>query len=227
MNESAARWAYAAAAAGMIANGLFAAFYVSFAVQHFSEPHGVAAVLGSAADYAGIPQNVLLGVVTGVVYRFLSPRQRLDRVLRITGAVAYAVATVAGVLTVTGLLPGGADPVAIGAVLVSTVWLLAIGIRGARLPDPRRARMARIGRLIAATMLSCGALVLFGFGINVAAIVWASVVVGALTWLAIPVWVLGVGRVLPRSRDGLPATGTAVSAATWPSPHHHVGTEQS
>jgi len=53
MTESQARsWAYAAAA-GVIANTLFIAFYASFAVQRFAEPHGAAAILGSAADYAG------------------------------------------------------------------------------------------------------------------------------------------------------------------------------
>jgi hypothetical protein len=91
MTETTAwRWAYAAAAAGVIANALFIAFYASFAVQHFSEPHGVTAILGSAADYAGIPQNALLTVVTSVVFRFLSRRRRPDQVLRIAGAMAFA-----------------------------------------------------------------------------------------------------------------------------------------
>ena len=37
MTESQARsWAYAAAATGVIANTLFIAFYVGFAVQHFA-----------------------------------------------------------------------------------------------------------------------------------------------------------------------------------------------
>ena len=71
MTETQARsWAYAAAATGVIANALFIAFYASFAVQHFAGPRGVAAILGSAADYAGIPQNALLAVITGVVFGF-------------------------------------------------------------------------------------------------------------------------------------------------------------
>ena len=73
------RWAFAAAVAGLTADALFIAFYVSFAVQHFAEPYGVAAVLGSADDYAGIPQNALLAVTTGVVFRFLSHQRRFDR----------------------------------------------------------------------------------------------------------------------------------------------------
>ena len=73
MTQTQARsWAYAAVAAGVIANALFIAFYASFAVQHFAGPRGVAAILGSAADYAGIPQNALLAVITGVVFRFLA-----------------------------------------------------------------------------------------------------------------------------------------------------------
>src|SRR5262249_37409892 len=151
-------WAYAAAAAGLIANALFIAFYASFALQHSTEPHGVAAFLGSAADYVGIPQNALLAVITGVVFRFLSQQQRSDQFLRIAGATAFAIAAVGGVLTVTGLL-GGVSTLAVGAVLAGTVWLPAIGIRGDRLPSQRRARVARAARPIAATMLCSGVVV--------------------------------------------------------------------
>ena len=212
MTETQARnWAYAAAAAGVIANALFIAFYASFAVQHFAEPRGVAAILGSAADYAGIPQNALLAVVTGVVFRFLSRQQRPDQVLQIAGATAFATAAVCGVLTVTGLLPG-VSAVAVGAVLAATVWLLAIGIRGARLPGPRRARVARTARLIAATMLCSGVVALTGFAIGVAAVVWTGLIAGCLAWLSIPLWVLALGRALAPSRAILPIPETAASA---------------
>ena len=135
-------WAFAAAVAGLAADALFIAFYVSFAVQHLAEPHGLAAVLGSGADYVGVPQNALLAVITGVVFRFVSRQRRSDRVLGVAGATAFATAAAGGVLTVTGLLPG-VSSVAVGAVLAATVWLLATGIGGTRLPDPRRARAAR------------------------------------------------------------------------------------
>jgi hypothetical protein len=76
MTETQARsWAYAAAAAGVIANALFIAFYASFAVQHFAGPRGVAAILGSAADYAGIPQNALLARLSSLARRKKSDRQ--------------------------------------------------------------------------------------------------------------------------------------------------------
>ena len=204
---TARRWAYAAAAAGMIANALFIAFYAGFAVQPFSEPHGVTAVLGSAADYAGIPQNALLTVVTSVVFRFLSRRQRPDQVLRITGATAFATAAVCGVLTVTGLLPA-VSAVAAGAVLVSAAWLLAIGIRGAELPGAQRARVARAARLIAATMLCSGVVALTGLAIGVAAVVWTGLIAGGLAWLSIPLWLLALGRALAWSRPVLSVTAT-------------------
>jgi uncharacterized membrane protein len=212
MTETQARnWAYAAAAAGAIANALFIAFYASFAVQQFAEPRGVAAILGSAADYAGIPQNALLAVVTGVVFRFLSRQQRSDQALQIAGAMAFATAAVCGVLTVTGLLPG-VSAVAVGAVLAATVWLLAIGIRGARLPAPRRAHMARYARLIAATMLCSGVVALTGFAIGVAAVVWTGLIAGCLAWLSIPLWILALGRALVPSRAILPIPETAATA---------------
>jgi hypothetical protein len=204
MTESAARrWAYAAAAAGAIANALFIAFYASFAVQHLAEPRSVTATLGSAADYAGIPQNALLAVITSVVFRFLSRQQRSDHVLRIAGAMAFATAAVEGVLTVTGLLPG-VSAATIGTVLASSVWLLAIGVRGARLPRPRRARVARTARLIAITILCSGVAVVTGFAIGVAAIVWTGLIVGCLAWLSIPLWAFAMGAALAPSRAVLP-----------------------
>lgn len=205
------RWAYAAAAAGLIANALFIAFYASFAVQRFAEPRGVAAVLGSAADYAGIPQNALLAVITGVVFRFLSRQRRSDQVLQIAGATVFVTAAAGGVLTATGLLPG-VSAVAIGAVLASTVWLLAIGIGGARLPQPGRARVARTARLIAATMLCPGVVALTGFAVSIAAVVWTGLLAGCLAWFSIPLWVLALGRALAPSRTVVPNPGTAASA---------------
>ena len=134
------RWAFAAAVAGLTADALFIAFYVSFAVQHFAEPHGVAAVLGSAADYAGIPQNALLAVTTGVVFRFLSHQRRSDRVVGVAGATAFVTAAAGGVLTVTGLLPG-VSSVAVGAGLaagvVAVVWAGLIAGALAWLSIPR------------------------------------------------------------------------------------------
>lgn len=212
MTEPQARsWAYAAAAAGLIANALLIAFYVSFAVQHLAEPRGVAAILGSAADYAGIPQNALLAVITGVVFRFLSRQRRPDQALRIAGATAFVTAAVDGVLTVTGLLPG-VSAVAVGAVLAATVWLLAIGIRGVRLPGLRRACVARTARLIAATMLCSGVVALTGFAIGVAAVVWTGLIAGCLAWLSIPFWVLALARVLTPTRAVLLIPETAASA---------------
>jgi hypothetical protein len=205
-------WAYAAAAAGVIANALFIAFYASFALQHGTEPRGAAAFLGSAADYAGIPQNALLAVITVVVFRFLSPQQRSDQVLRIAGATAFATATACGVLTVTGQPGGDVSALTVGAVLAATVWLLAIGIRGARLPSPRRARVARAARLIAATVLCSAVLVLTGFAIGAAAVVWAGLIAGCLAWLSIPLWALAIARVLAPSRAVPPSPETAAAA---------------
>jgi hypothetical protein len=207
---TARRWAYAAAAAGVTGNGLLAAFYVGFAMQDFGDPHGVAAGLGSAADYAGIVQNLLLVAVTAVVYRFFSRQQRFDRVLQVIGAAAFASAAMSGVATVAGLTPG-IGPAAIGSVLVSMGWLLAIGNRGTRLPGPRRARVAWAGQLIAVTILGCGALMLAGFAGNVRAVVWDATAVGVLAWLAIPVWLLALGRTVVRSRAVLPGTETAAA----------------
>jgi len=81
--------------------------------------------------------------------------------------------------------------------------LLAIGIRGARLAAPGRARVARTARLIAATMLGSAVAALTGLAISVAAVVWTGLIAGCLAWLSIPFWVLvmggpfSIGAVLP------------------------------
>jgi hypothetical protein len=58
--------------------------------------------------------------------------------------------------------------------------------RGAGLPGPRRSRLARTARLIAATMPRSGGVALTGAVVGAAAIVWAVPVVGRLAWLSIP-----------------------------------------
>jgi hypothetical protein len=95
--------------------------------------------------------------------------------------------------------------VAAGAVLASAVWLLAIGIRGAGLPDAQRARVARTARLIAATMLCSGVVAMTGLAISVAAVVWTGLITGCLAWLSIPRWLLALGRALARTRASVEA----------------------
>jgi hypothetical protein len=92
------------------------------------------------------------------------------------------------------------------------VWLLAIGVRGAGLPGPRRARVARTARLIAVTMLCSGVMALTGFAIGAAATVWAALITGCLAWLSIPLWVLAVGRALALPPGVLPIPATAAPA---------------
>ncbi len=201
MDDITARgWAYAAAYAGFIANGLFLAFYAAFSAQGFDEPHGVAAALGTASDAAGVPQNALLIPVALVVYGYLSPHQRADRILAACGVVVFAVVAACGVLTVAGLLDG-VSWVSIAGVFASVLWLLAIGIRGARLPDAALARTARLGRTLVTGMLAGGLVTLIGFGIDVTSIAWLGLVLGALAWLAIPFWVLALGRSLNPTRS--------------------------
>jgi hypothetical protein len=58
MTKTQARnWAYAAAAAGVIANALFIAFYASFAAQHLTAPRG-ASLIACGAD-SGLPTGHL------------------------------------------------------------------------------------------------------------------------------------------------------------------------
>jgi hypothetical protein len=85
---------------------------------------------------------------------------------------------------------------------------LAVGHRGNRLPRsaPRPGGLA--DQQIAATILGCSALMLAGFAGNLGAAVWSATAVAVLAWLAIPVWVLVLGRTLVRPRSVLPETAT-------------------
>jgi hypothetical protein len=49
---------------------------------------------------------------------------------------------------------------------------------------------------------------LTGFAGNLGAAVWSGTAVAVLAWLAIPVWVLALGRTLVRPRSVLPETAT-------------------
>ena len=122
--------------------------------------------------------------------------------------MTFAALAVFGILTVAGLLDG-ISWVTIADVFASVLWLLVIGIRGARLPDAARARTARRGRILATGMLAGGLLTLVGFGIDAAPIAWIGLVLGALAWLAIPFWVLTLGR-------SLNPAGTDASAKPTP-----------
>ena len=49
---------------------------------------------------------------------------------------------------------------------------------------------------------------LAGFADNLGAAVWSATAVAVLAWLAIPVWVLALGRTLVRPGSVLPETAT-------------------
>jgi hypothetical protein len=49
---------------------------------------------------------------------------------------------------------------------------------------------------------------LAGFAGNLGAAVWSATAVAVLAWLAIPVWVLALGRTLVRPGSVLPETAT-------------------
>jgi hypothetical protein len=62
-------------------------------------------------------------------------------------------------------------------------------------------------------MLAGGLLTQVGFGIDVAPIAQIGVVLGALAWLAIPFWVLTLGRSLNSARRN--ASSNPTPAAEW------------
>jgi hypothetical protein len=121
-------WAYAAAAAGLIANALFIAFYVGFAIQHFTQPHGVTAILGPAADLPG------------------AQRARVARTARPIAATMLC----SGVVALTGLAISVDSVVWTGLIagclawLSIPLWLLALG----RALTPSRAALPIPGTAI-------------------------------------------------------------------------------
>jgi hypothetical protein len=204
----AARFAYAAGGAGILANLFLIVMYVLLGLQAGRpEPQ---TLLGSAFHVAGSASDLLGSLATALmipVALFLSgrlPRRRAVRFTQASGLTAMALLTVGGPLLVLGVLTFEVEtPIAIVALIVLAIWLLLVN-RWLRLLDALSYRVVRLGELVGAGFLAGYAIV--GLGLLLPWMSWPQLVVFAIgvliglpSYLGIPVWFVLLGRHLGAS----------------------------
>jgi hypothetical protein len=204
----AARFAYAAGGAGILANLFLIVMYVLLGLQAGRpEPQ---TLLGSAFHVAGSASDLLGSLATAFMIPgalFLSgrlPRRRAVRFTQASGLTAMALLTVGGPLLVLGVLTFEVEtPIAIVALIVLAIWLLLVN-RWLRLLDALSYRVVRLGELVGAGFLAGYAVV--GLGLLLPWMSWPQLVVFAIgvliglpSYLGIPVWFVLLGRHLGAS----------------------------
>jgi hypothetical protein len=204
----AARFAYAAGGAGILANLFLIVMYVLLGLQAGRpEPQ---TLLGSAFHVAGSASDLLGSLATAFmipVALFLGgclPRRRAVRFTQASGLTAMALLTVGGPLLVLGVLTFEVEtPIAIVALIVLAIWLLLVN-RWLRLLDALSYRVVRLGELVGAGFLAGYAVV--GLGLLLPWMSWPQLVVFAIgvliglpSYLGIPVWFVLLGRHLGAS----------------------------
>ena len=191
--KSAARFAYAAGATGILANLFLIAFY---ALQASHPEDGTS--LGSANDLVGSLASAFMIPVAIALSAWL-PDRRLAWIIQVVGLTAMAVLTVGGPLLVLGVLAFNVQaPIAVAAWMVLCLWLFLVN-RGLRLSAVLGTRESRLGEFLGASTLAGGAVV--GLGFLLPWMSWAQLVVfgvggllGLIGMLGIPVWFLLLGR---------------------------------
>ena len=204
----AARFAYAAGAAGILANLFLVVLYVRLGLQAWRP--GMQTLLGPVGELSG-PADDLVGSLAMAfmipVALFLAgrlPRRRAAPFTQAAGLTAMAVRTVGGPLLVLGVLPFEVEtPIAIAALLIQSVWLLLIN-RWLRLSDALPIRLARFGEFVGAGFLA--GYVVVGLGFVLPWMSWpqlvafgGGLVIGLPAYLGLPVWFVLLGRHLGRA----------------------------
>lgn len=190
--RTAALFAYAAGATGVLANLLLVAF---FALR--------AGTLGTANDLVGALGTAFMIPVALALGASL-PDRRLGVISQVVGLSAMAVLTAGGLLLAFGTISFETQsPVALGAWAMLSVWLLLVN-RWSRLFGVLPFRLTRLGESLGTLVLAAGAIA--GLGLLLPWTSWpqlalfgAGGVLAAIGMLGTPFWFLFLGRHLMRS----------------------------
>jgi hypothetical protein len=196
--KRAARFAYAAGAAGILANLFLIAFY---ALQASHPEDGTS--LGSANDLVGSLGSAFMIPVALALGAWL-PDRRLMWIIQVIGLSAMAVLSVGGPLLVVGVVAFNAQaPIMVAAWMVLCLWMLLVN-RWLRLSAFLQPRVARLGEFLGAAVLAGAAVV--GLGFLLPWMSWPQLVVfgvggvlGVIGMLGIPIWFVLLGRHLAAS----------------------------
>jgi hypothetical protein len=205
---TAARFAYAAGTAGILANLFLIALYVLLGLQAGSREAETS--LGAASDLSGSASDLMgslsvaFMIPVALALGGRLPQRRAARLTQAAGLTAMALLTVGGPLLVLGVLAFEVEtPIAMAAWIILCVWLLLVNrwlLRSGGM-DPR---VARLGRLLGAGVLV--GYVVIGLGFSLPWMSWPQLVVfgvgvliGLPAYLGIPVWFVLLGRHLAAS----------------------------
>ena len=205
---TAARFAYAAGATGILANLFLIALYVALGLQAGGPEAetwlGPAGDLsGSASDLVGsLSAAFMIPVALALGGRL--PQRRAARFTQAAGLAAMALLTAGGPLLVLGVLAFEVEtPIAMAAWVVLCLWLLLVN-RWLRLSGTLPVRLARLGEVLGVGLLAGYAIV--GLGLLLPWMSWPQLVVfgvgvliGLPAYLGIPVWFVLLGRHLAAS----------------------------
>ena len=203
---TAARFAYAAGATGILADLFLVAMYVVLGLQ----AGGPETSLGPAGDLSGTASDLveslsaafMIPVALALGGRL--PQRRGARLMQAAGLAAMALLAIGGPLLVLGVLSFEVEtPIAMAAWIILCVWLLLLN-RWLRLSDALSVRVARLGEALGAGLLA--GYVVVGMGLLLPWMSWPQLVVfgvgvliGLPAYLGIPVWFVLLGRHLAAS----------------------------
>jgi hypothetical protein len=200
---TAARFAYAAGATGILANLLLIALYVVLGLQaggpEAETSLGPAGDLsGSASDLVGsLSAMFMIPVELALGGRL--PRRGAARFTQAAGLTAMALLTAGGPLLLLGVLSFEVEtPIAMAAWIMLCLWLLLVN-RWLRLSGTLPVRLARLGEVLGVGLLAGYAIV--GLGLLLPWMSWpqlgvfgVGVLIGLPAYLGIPIWFVLLGR---------------------------------
>jgi hypothetical protein len=205
---TAARFAYAAGAAGIVANLFLIAMYVALGLQ--AGGPGAETLLGPAGELSGSASDLvgslsaafMIPVALALGGRL--PQRRGARFTQAAGLTAMALLAIGGPLLVLGVLAFEVEtPIAMAAWIILSLWLLLVN-RWLRLSEALSVRVARLGEALGAGLLA-GYMVV-GLGLLLPWMSWPQLAVfgvggliGLPAYLGIPVWFVLLGRHLAAS----------------------------
>jgi hypothetical protein len=200
---TAARFAYAAGFTGILANLFLIAMFVVLGLQAGGpeaqtslSPAGE--LSGPASDLVG-SLSVACMIPVALALGGCLPRRRAVRLTQVAGLTAMAVLILGGPLLVLGMLAFEVEtPIAMAAWVVLCLWLLLVN-RWLRLSGALPVRVARLGEVLGAGLLS--GYVVVGLGLLLPWMSWpqlvvfgVGVLVGLPAYLGVPIWFVLLGR---------------------------------
>ena len=200
---TAARFAYAAGATGILANLFLIAMYVLLGL-HAAAPAAQTS-LGPAGDLSGTASDLvgslsaafMIPVALALGGRL--PRRRAAHFTQAAGLAAMTLLAVGGPMLVLGVLAFEVEtPIAMAAWIILCVWLLLVN-RWLRLSGALPVRVARLAEYLGAGALA--GYVVVGLGLLLPWMSWPQLAVfgvggliGLPAYLGIPVWFVLLGR---------------------------------